>query len=140
MNTATAVKKLRVVLDTNIFISAVIFAGKPGTIFQKVLSKEVQALTSEVLLAELADVLVKKFGFYDQKIDKSLNLIRKNAVVLNPREQIAVLEDQDDNRVLEAAVEGKVDFIVTGDKGLLELKEFRGIKIVTPDEFLKLYP
>ena len=65
-------------------------------------------------------------------------IISKSAIVL-PRQKFKIVkEDPDDNKIVEAAVEGNCDFIVSSDKHLLKLKEFKGIKIITPKEFFKL--
>ncbi|MEI7961554.1 MAG: putative toxin-antitoxin system toxin component, PIN family [archaeon] len=70
------------------------------------------------------------------KINKALESI----ILVNPREKVfAVVEDPDDNKVLEVAIEANVDFIVSGDKHLLKLKEFRGINILTAKDFLDFY-
>ncbi len=57
--------------------------------------------------------------------------------MVSPKEKFDVIKkDKDDNKIIDAAVEGKVDYIVSSDKHLLDLKQFKGIKIVTPKEFL----
>lgn len=63
--------------------------------------------------------------------------IKESFLVINPKINIEVLEDRPDNRVLEAAIEGKCDYIISGDKKLLELASFKGVKIVTANQFLE---
>lgn len=130
---------VKVVLDTNISVSSLIFGGKPQQIENLILEKEVIGITSLSLLAELIDVLTKKFHFNEFRLKQAEKKIKKNFTLVQPTSAFKILKDDSDNRVLEAAVEGKCDFIVTGDKELLELKEFKGIKIVTPAELLT-YP
>lgn len=131
MNTA------RVVLDTNIIISALLFGGKPRTILKLVVTKRIIAATSPPLLAELLDVLAKKFSFPEKALKLVEQKIKKNFKIVHPAKAINVLDSPDD-RVLEAAFEGNCDYIITGDKELLELNPFNHIKILTADEFLNL--
>lgn len=116
-----------------------LFQGKPGQILELVLEKHIRAITSKIILSELEETLVKKFTFSEEKIKQIEKIITKFFVLVYPGKQFSVLkdfDDNDDNRVLEAAVEGGCDFIVTGDKELLELKTFKRIKILTASEFL----
>lgn len=131
------VRKPRVVLDTNILISGILFGGKPGEIINLVIDEKVSGITSSILLAELIEVLNKKFEFPQEEIELIKQEIEESFLIANPKKPIHKLNDEDDNRVLEAAVEGKCDVIVTGDKELLELAQYRNIKIITPEEFLK---
>lgn len=126
---------MRIVLDTNIIVSAIIYGGKPRVIHELVLNKTHLGFTSVMLLAELSDVLRKKFRFTKGEIDTILRQLRKHYEVVLPSESIDVLDDTPDNRVLEAAVEGECEVIITGDKALRKLRKFRSAQIVTPDEF-----
>ncbi|MBI2430867.1 MAG: putative toxin-antitoxin system toxin component, PIN family [Candidatus Levybacteria bacterium] len=128
---------VRVVLDTNILVSAIGFGGKPAEIIASVLAEKIQAVTSPILLAELEEVLYKKLSLSKEAIDLTLEEIREEFTVVNPTKIIHVVEDEDDNRVLEAAVSANADYIVTGDSDLLRLKVFRKIVIITSDQFIK---
>lgn len=130
-------KPPKVTLDTNLLISALIFGGKPEQVYNLVLDKQIIAAISPILIAELTEVLTKKFNFELVRIHQLEKIIKKHFKIVYPDKTINAVKDIDDNRVLEAAVEGKCSFIVTGDKDLLTFKAFRGIKILTPDEFLK---
>lgn len=136
MNTDTVKNPVKVVLDTNIIISAVGFSGKPQQILLLAFDKKIYAFTSNVLLAELEDVVNKKFPELAKEFEAINELIQDNFIITKPKDTITILLDDDDNRVLEAALEGEVDFIITGDKQLLKLKKYQNIKIVSPDEFL----
>ena len=131
-------KKLRAVLDTNILISGIIFKGKPRQVLEKVFEERLKAVTSRILLAELTEVLTKKFPLLREKTIIAEQEIEKVFEVVRPSIKVQVQEDDDDNRVLEAAVEGTCDFIVTWDRQLLNTKIYRGIKIVTASQFLDL--
>lgn len=128
---------LKVVLDTNVLISAILFGRKPKEIIKLVLEGKIIPITSQILFAELLEVLVKKFHFTTDKLVLAEELIKENFIFVNPSNSINVISDQDDNRVLEAAVEAKCKYIITGDQDLLRMGSFKNIKIVTPDTFLK---
>ena len=128
--------QVRSVLDTNILISAIIFGGNSEKIIESVQENKITAITSHVLLSELTEVLVKKFHFTPDKIYLVEELIKENFTIVQPSEIVNIVRDKDDNRVIEAAIKGKCQYIVTGDRDLLELKTHKEIKIVTPEIFL----
>lgn len=134
-----AKKPLRVVIDTNIIISALVFGGKPEEVYNLVLEKQILAFTSSILLAELTEVLTKKFNFEVVRIQQLEKIIKKYFKTVFPNLTLNILKDTDDNRVLEAAVEGKCQYIITGDKELLKLRVFKNIQIVSAEEFLAIF-
>lgn len=136
MNTDMANPPPRVVLDTNVLISSFLFGGKPRDILFKVIAQEVVGVTSQILLAELIDTLGKKFKISQSDLKLVDTEIKDNFEMVLPIESVVILQDEPDNRVLEAAFEGGCNFIITGDKGTLGLKDYKGIKILKPSEFL----
>lgn len=132
----TAVK---VILDTNIIISAIGFGGKPRQILELAIQKRIRGVTSSILMAELEDVLNKKFPLLSDQFERINKLIRKRFIVVKPKESVHILKDDDDNRVLEAAAEGECTFIVTGDKELLDLNVYKKIKIMAVGQFYNLW-
>lgn len=139
MNTGTAENPVRVVLDTNIFISALVYGGIPEKTLRVVLAKEIQVIISPVLQAELIDIITKKFPLSLADMYLLEEEMQKSFVIVRPHIILDVVRDKDDNRVLEAAVEGNCDFIITGDRDLLDLGKYKNIKIVTPTQFLDYY-
>lgn len=137
MNSGMA-KKPRVVLDSNIIISAVVYRGKPRQVLELAFEGNIQAYTSPILLAELTEVLTKKFLLSSEEINLIEQELKEVFEIVHPTKTFHLQKDEDDNRVLEAAVEGKCDFIVTGDKELLQLGSFRAIKIMDADQFLNI--
>ena len=133
------VKKVaKVVLDTNVLISGVVFAGKPKELLELAKIKEIQGVISPILLAELGEVLSKKFAYPKTRVLQLENKLKKVFLVVHPTKLIRVVRDDDDNRVLEAAVAGKCEYVITGDEDLLSLKKYKNIKILTPTEFFKI--
>ena len=131
--------KTKATLDTNILISALGWIGNPKQVFDKIVDGEVKLVISDEQFNELSRTLeYPKFQFTKDQKDRFKSLILGIATFVKPIERIDVIkEDPDDNMILECAVAGKADYIVTGDPDLLELKEFRGVRIVTAREFLK---
>ena len=129
---------MRVVFDTNIFISGLNFGGKPAVALQMAANAECVLVTSEDILLEIQDVLQRKFLWSARNIATTLTGIRAIADVVTPDLVLSDCEDPDDNRILEAAVAGGVECIVSGDRHLLRMSIFRGIKIVNVNDFVDL--
>ena len=133
---------MRVVADTNILVSALLFGGTSEQVVLAGLRGEIQLLTSLSLLKELEKVLKEKFKLSIPLVREIVEEVREIAEIVEVFSHIkAISYPEEDNRVLECAVDGKADFIVTGDtKHILPLKEYGGIKILSPSEFLKHLP
>jgi putative PIN family toxin of toxin-antitoxin system len=130
----------RVVLDTNVIVSAVISDGKPRELFRKGIEGQFSIVTSDLMLKELARVLRRpKFKTGPGEIRKITLAFLSTAKVVNVKTRLKVVkEDPKDDMVIETAYDGHVDFIVTGDSHLLELETLKGIKIVTVEKALKI--
>lgn len=135
MNSVTD-ENLKVVLDTNILISAIAFGGKPKEVLNLVLDEKIIAATSPILLAEFQEVYNKNFPLKFVDFELTLERIEEIFKMVKPKRSLKIVRDEDDNRVLEAAVEGNCSYIITGDKDLLDLKKFKKIKILTSEQFL----
>ena len=129
---------LKVVLDTNVLISAILFGGKPRQILEKAVRGEIRLCLSESILEELGGVLRRsKFDYSPEMIQFILTELTGIADFVNPSETIdIVLEDPDDNRILECAVEAEANYIITGDFHLLKLSRYRNIEVVNVVGFL----
>jgi len=139
MSIGTAKNPVKIVIDTNIIISGIGFGGKPREILQLILDNGVKAVTSQILQAELEDVIAKKFPKLSANFELINKKLRQKFRVVRPKDTINVLKaDPDDNKVLEAAVSGNCKYIVTGDRELLKLGVFQNIQIVTAEQFLSI--
>jgi putative PIN family toxin of toxin-antitoxin system len=129
---------VRVVADTNVLVSALIFPGGPPEAFYRLaLEGKIELVTSRPLLAELGRVLGDKFGWLPERAEEAIGQLLRLAEIADPQETIAEIEaDPTDNRVLEAAAEARADAIVSGDRHLLALDSWRGITIRSPAAFL----
>lgn len=130
---------MKVVGDTNVLVSALIFPGGPPEAFYRLaLSGRIELVTSRPLLAELGRVLTEKFGWEPDRVEEAVGQLIHLAEIVDPREALAEIEaDPADNRVLEAASAGNVDAIVSGDKHLLAVGAWRGIPIQPPAAFVE---
>ncbi|MDI6891245.1 MAG: putative toxin-antitoxin system toxin component, PIN family [Thermodesulfovibrionales bacterium] len=128
---------MRVVIDTNIWISYLI-GNLLQEIDEKIVSKEIKIVVSEGLLKELSEVFKRpKFQniFTPKRIKELFSLLDSYAVVIVPRQKINICRDAKDNFLLEIAVEGNADYLITGDEDLLVLNPFHNIKIVSSKDF-----
>ena len=131
---------IKVVADSNVYISALLFGGKPEEIRELARGGEVELLISEIILAEIAGVLKRKFNWIDWQISEVIKDITAITTLITPTSTISLIkEDEPDNRVLECATEGKARYVISGDEHHLQpLKEYQGIRILSPAQFLEL--
>lgn len=129
---------MRVVLDTNILISAFVFpGGAPEMVYRGALEGRYELVTSPSLLAELGRVLGDKFGWEASVAEAAVTQVARVVTVVRPRETLAVVaDDPADDRVLEAAIEGGAEVIVSGDRHLLRLGKWGGVEIVRAAVFV----
>jgi len=126
------------VLDTNVFISGIFWEGNfCSQVIDKWRKGEFDLISSEELIEELVKTLkCFKIQLDEETIVNWRNIIIGNAIIVETSERLEIIkEDSDDNKFLETAIAGKADFIISQDNHLLKLREFHGIKIITPEEF-----
>lgn len=135
---------MKIVLDTNILVSGTFWKGNPAKIIDIIDRKTVGLILSEGLIKEYNKVINRE-EIMDKIIDKNLILnesvqkIINDSTIVEPQQKLDIIkEDPDDNKILETAVEGKADYIISKDNHLLKLKEFQKIKIIAPEEFLEI--
>ena len=129
---------MRTVLDTNVLISAFNFpGGSPEYVYRFVVEGRLELATSRALLAEFGRILTDKFGWDPDHPEEAVAQVARIASVVKPAEQVQVIAaDPADDRVLEAAAEAGADVIVSGDKHLLRLGNWRSIRIISPAHLL----
>ncbi len=133
---------LRVVLDTNVYFSAFSHPqGVPFQIWSHGVSRHYALIVSPAIMREVADVLRKDLAWPEAKIVVHLKLIAQAAEIITPTIVLEVIaDDPDDDRILECAVAGRADLIVSGDRHLTRLKAHQGIGIARPADFLRTLP
>lgn len=131
---------MKAVFDTNIFISAFIIpGGKAQEAYLYALKGDFTLCSSVAILTETAQKLREKFGWGENNLTRFLKTIARVAIISKTRPHLHLLADEPDNRILECAISAKADFIVTGDKHLLALKQFQGITIIKLSDFLAMF-
>ena len=135
---------MRITTDTNVLISATFWYGASFTIIEKVEKREIELILSEDIISEFSRVLESKE--IQEKI-KNKNLEMKRTVekivslshIVKPLKKFNIVKDDlDDNKIIDCAFEGNVDYIISQDNHLLKIEEFQGIKIINPEDLLKL--
>ncbi|MEK6918341.1 MAG: putative toxin-antitoxin system toxin component, PIN family [Nanoarchaeota archaeon] len=131
---------LRIVPDTNVLISAFISEGNEYKFLRLARQGKFHLILSSEILEEFNEVIARdKFGFSARQItDFNTQLLLTASEIVSPKERLKVVKDDpDDDKIIETAVEGKADYIISGDNHLLKIKGFRGIKIMNAGEFLR---
>ena len=137
-------EKLKVVIDTNTIISAPLSEnGNPAKIFELLLLEEMSNFTSHEIISEIGEVFDRnkiKSMLSKEKIDFVIKNFKKFSKLIKPNIKLDIIrDDPDDNKILECAETADVEYIISGDKHLKELKNYKKIKIVSPKEFFDIY-
>lgn len=128
---------MKVVFDTNIYISAFVFpGGSAERAVQHILDGQDSLIVSKPIVDETLRILAEKFDRNAEELARTALFMSELATTVQPRKQITLLSDEPDNRILECAVQGHAELIVTGDKAMLELREFQEIQIMSLRQYL----
>ncbi|MBI5252916.1 MAG: putative toxin-antitoxin system toxin component, PIN family [Euryarchaeota archaeon] len=131
---------MKIVLDTNVLVSAVILRnGKPFQLLKNGELGKVRIVLSRQIIEEFRKVLAEpRIGFTKREINTTIQKISSFSQIVNPKIKLKVVkEDLDDNKILECAIAGGAKYIVSGDKHILNLGRYKGIKIVSVAEMLE---
>ena len=127
------------VFDTNIFISAFVI---PGSLAEKAILKIIEEkdslLISKDIIDEVLSVLASKLSRDREGLSHVAVTLSELAELIKPARRIKIFKDEPDNRILECAIYGGADLLVTGDKEILKLREYKGVKIISLKEYLEL--
>ncbi|MEK7127213.1 MAG: putative toxin-antitoxin system toxin component, PIN family [Patescibacteria group bacterium] len=134
----TSLIKFKAVVDTNVFISGLIFDGLPLKVIEAIQNKKVLLVTSAEIELEIL-LKLAKFNYGQENIVDLKQQFEKGALRVVPKSKVDICRDLKDNKFLEAALESRADFLVSGDKDLLTLKTFHKTQIITPKEFLSKF-
>jgi putative PIN family toxin of toxin-antitoxin system len=130
---------VKVVFDTNILVSALVFPGGRGEAALRRIIEELDHLViSKPILDELLGILARKFARDAEELAHVAVFLSDLALFVKPRRRLHVVMDEPDNRILECALAGRVGAIVTGDHALLSLDEYRGVRIMSLRDYLAL--
>jgi putative PIN family toxin of toxin-antitoxin system len=129
---------VRVVFDTNIFISAFIIPGSQAEkALLKIIEEEDSLLISKDIIDEVLSVLSAKFGRDREGLSHVAVTLSDLAALVKPARRVNVFKDEPDNRILECALSGEADLLVTGDKTILQLQKYKGVTMVSLREYLE---
>jgi uncharacterized protein len=128
---------VRVVFDTNILVSALVFPGGRGdAALQRIIEEQDELVLSKPILDELLGILARKFSRDAEELARVAVLLSEVATIVSPRRRLRVVKDEPDNRVLECALTGRAQAIVTGDHALLALRNFRGVRLLSLRDYM----
>jgi len=128
----------RITLDTNVIVSALISPGTSRQVLELARSGAVILVLSPFILEETAGVLRTKMGWEEGMIRTALGMIKGFSTLVRSQESLSVVtEDEQDNRIVECAVSGQAHFLVSGDRHILSLGEYKGIRFLPPRDLLK---
>jgi putative PIN family toxin of toxin-antitoxin system len=129
---------VRVVFDTNIFVSALVIpGGRADDAMQRVIEETDQLIFSRAIIHELLSLLSRKFGRDKEELARVAVYLSEIGQRVEPKKKISVSEDEADNRILECAIAGKADVIVTGDRAMLRLGKCEGVRIINLNQYLQ---
>lgn len=132
--------KTKVVFDTNVYISAIIFGGNPRQCLEIARSREIELFSSKPILLELSQKLQTKFKWERYEVEEVIKGLVSFVKLVEPKIKVNLIKEKADNRILEAAFEVKANYIISGDKKhLLSLKKFKNIPIISSKEFLEMF-
>lgn len=131
---------MKAVIDTNVFVSGIFWTGSSHKVLALWKEQKFSLVSSLGTIAEFVKVLKDfKIRLQDETIRELVDLIITNSIIVEPKEKIDIVKDDPtDNIFVETAVAGNTDYIISQDKHLLKIKEFRGIRIINPEEFNSL--
>ena len=128
---------MKVVFDTNVLVSALVFPGGRGeAALERILEEKDELVLSKPILDELLGILGRKFARDAEALAQVAVFLSELSVSVKPRQRLHVVKDEPDNRILECAIAGHADAIVTGDRALLALGEYRGVRLISLREYL----
>lgn len=132
----TTIRDTRAVLDSNIYVSGLLFGGSPYRLLRLAEAGAYRLVVSAVLRKETERVLARKFGYSAGMIRRACGPLWKTATWVEPEIRVDLCRDVDDNKVLECAIAGEADYVVTGDRDLLDLPAVTQYTVVNATAFL----
>ena len=128
---------MKVVFDTNILVSALVFpGGRREAALQRIIDERDELVLSKPILDELLGILARKFARDGEQLARVAVFLSTAATFVSPRRRLQVVKDDPDNRILECALTGRAHAIVTGDRALLALDRVRGVRLLSLRDYL----
>jgi putative PIN family toxin of toxin-antitoxin system len=131
--------KQLIVINTSVWISGLIFGGTPAKVIRKFIDGDIVVVMSEELLSELRRKINPRFSLFLPALPRLDASIQEKAILVQLGSRpVTASRDADDNMAIETALVGKAGYIVSGDKDLLVLEEYEGVKLLNPAGFMRL--
>ncbi len=129
---------MRITADTNFLISATQWNYSVAhKLLKRLIKEDIEIFSTKEILEEFSDILIRDFRYTSEEAENILQTIMQALTLVEPQRKIDIVKDDpDDNKIIECALESVSEYILTYDKHLLTLREFEGIKIIKPEEFL----
>jgi len=131
---------MKITVDTNFLISATQWDySVANKLLEKLLINNYEIFTTKEILDEFEEILKRDFKYNNEEVKRIVDVLLQFLILIEPIRKITiVLDDPDDNKIIECALESKSDYIVSYDNHLLKIKEYKGIKIVKPEDLIKI--
>jgi len=131
---------MKIVIDSNIFVSSFFWGGHPREVFERVINGLDELFITDEIKKEIFSVMSSsKFAVKISEIEDYIKIIEKYSINIELKDTPkSISRDKDDDKILQCALDGNAEFIITGDNDLLVLKEYKTIKIIKPKNYLEL--
>jgi putative PIN family toxin of toxin-antitoxin system len=131
---------MKIVIDTNIFVSSFFWGGYPREVYERIINGFDELYITDEIIMEIKSVMSSsKFNLNSNKIEDYIKIIEKySKKIVSKNIPKSISRDKNDDKILQCGLDGNVDYIVTGDKDLLILKEHNAIKIIKPKDYLEI--
>lgn len=134
-------RKLNIVFDTNVYIAAILRPGLSEELVRRGLRGDFEIIICNEIIQEIEQKLKKKFRFPDEKISEYIDIVNKKTKLIKINNDLIIVKtDKEDNKIIECAVLGNADLIISLDKHLLHLKKYRNVAILHPKTFSWIIP
>lgn len=131
---------MKVVVDTNVLISGIFFGGNPRKIVEAIVDGYHKAYATIEIVDEYMGIIDSMIERGQGKLNRSiLTPLFSSIKIIESKTDLDICRDPDDNKFIECAVDSKALYVVSGDKDLLDIKEFEGIQVITAKEFCEKY-
>jgi putative PIN family toxin of toxin-antitoxin system len=131
---------MKIVIDSNVFVSSFFWGGHPRDVFERIINGLDELYITDEIIEEIASVMnSSKFTANNSEIEAYVKIIKKySKKIVSKNVPESISRDKDDDKILQCGLDGNVEYIITGDKDLLVLKEYESIKIIKPKDYLEI--
>lgn len=129
---------MRVVFDTNIYISGIFWKGTPRDLLRRTTAGDIDLIVSKYILEEIKTMLWRDFEMRPGDIEEILENIVQVSEIVEVKSKPLVIVDEADNKILACALDGRAEYLVSGDRHLLDLGAYKGVKVIKASKMLEI--